>query len=71
MAQEIRHFIGRKIKKLRLEKGLTQARLSDLSRVKYKYIQQIEGKNPPNLRIDTLVRIAKALRISPEKLFRR
>jgi transcriptional regulator with XRE-family HTH domain len=71
MAQEIRYQISRKIKKIRQTRGLTQAKLSDLSRVKYKYIQQIEGKNPPNLRIDTLARIAKALKLPTEKLLAR
>jgi transcriptional regulator with XRE-family HTH domain len=68
MTQEIRHQISQKIKKLRQDSKLTQAKLSELSRVKYKYLQQIEGKNPPNLRADTLARIAKALKVSPSKL---
>ena len=47
--------------KIYQKKGLTQAELSEISKVKYKYLQEIEGKNPPNLRVDTLARIAKAL----------
>jgi transcriptional regulator with XRE-family HTH domain len=42
--------------------------VSEISKVAYKYLQEIEGKNPPNLRVDTLARIAKALKISASKL---
>ncbi|HOW59805.1 MAG TPA: helix-turn-helix transcriptional regulator [Candidatus Omnitrophota bacterium] len=61
MQREIRQRIGSEIKKLRQRKGLTQAQLSEISHIKYKYIQTIEGKNPPNIRIDTLERISKSL----------
>ena len=68
MGKEIRHQIGAKIKKLRREEGLTQAQLSEMSQIKYKYIQEIEGKNPPNIRVDTLERLARVFRIKPGKL---
>lgn len=61
MQREIRQRIGSEIKKLRQRKGLTQAQLSEISHIKYKYIQTIEGKNPPNIRIDTLERLSKSL----------
>ena len=61
METEIRHLVASKIKQLRHEKGLTQAQLADSSQIKYKYVQEIEGKNPPNIRVDTLARIAEAL----------
>jgi len=68
MGKEIRHKIGSKIKSYRKAKGLTQAELSEVTHVKYKYVQQIEGKNPPNLRVDTLQRIASGLKIPVWKL---
>ena len=68
MEKEIRHHIGAKIKKRRENKGLTQTQLSEISHVKYKYLQMIEGKNPPNIRVDTLARIAKGLRLPPFRL---
>ena len=68
MEREIRHQIGAKIKKLRQKRGLTQAQLSEVSQIKYKYLQEIEGKNPPNIRVDTLDRLAKVFRIKPGKL---
>ncbi len=63
MGREIRHQIAQRIKEVRQARGLTQAELSAKSKVAYKYIRQIEGKNPPNMRIDTLARIAKTLNV--------
>ncbi len=68
MHREIRHKIGSAIRKTRQTKGLTQAELAEISRVTYKYVQQIEGKNPPNVRIDTLARLAKGLKTPVWKL---
>lgn len=68
MQREIRQRIGSEIKKLRQRKGLTQAQLSEICHIKYKYIQTIEGKNPPNIRIDTLERISKGLGIPSWKI---
>ena len=64
MKKEIRHEIGERIKKVRERKGLTQAQLSEKSKVKYKYLQEIEGSNPPNIRVDTLNRLAESMEIS-------
>lgn len=63
MGKEIRHHISKRIREFRNLRGLTQAELSEMSKVAYKYIQQIEGKNPPNIRVDTLARISKTLRV--------
>ena len=68
MEENIRLRVGKKIKKLRNKQGYTQERLSEISGIDYKYIQRIEGKNPPALKIDTIERIAKALKVTPAKL---
>ena len=68
MGREIRHHISKRIREFRKLRGLTQAELSEMSKVAYKYIQQIEGKNPPNVRVDTLARIAKTLQIKCSSL---
>ena len=34
-----------------------------LTNIDYKYIQRIEGKNPPAIKIDTIERLANALKI--------
>ena len=68
MEQNIRLKIGKNIKRLRNKLGYTQEKFSEISQIDYKYIQKIEGKNPPALKIDTIERIAKALKVSPAKL---
>ncbi|MHA1401830.1 MAG: helix-turn-helix domain-containing protein, partial [Candidatus Heimdallarchaeaceae archaeon] len=60
--------LGRKIKELRKTRGYTQDRLSDLAGIDYKYLQRIEGKNPPALKIDTIEKLARALKVKPAKL---
>lgn len=70
MQREIRQRIGSEIKKLRQQRGLTQAQLSEISHIKYKYIQTIEGKNPPNIRVDTLERISKSLDVPSWKVLK-
>ncbi|RJP28014.1 MAG: XRE family transcriptional regulator [Candidatus Omnitrophota bacterium] len=42
--------------------------LSEVADIDYKYIQRIEGKNPPALKIDTIDRLARALKVKPAEL---
>jgi len=60
--------LAQRIKRLRKKCGYTQDQLAELTKIDYKYIQRIEGRNPPALKIDTLERIAKVFRISLSKL---
>ena len=60
--------MGKRIRELRKKRGYTQEKLSEAVNIDYKYIQRIEGKNPPNIRMETLQRLAKALKITPSKL---
>lgn len=64
MENHIRLKLSRKIKELRKKCGYTQEKLSEAADIEYKYIQKIEGKNPPNLKLETLQRLAKAFKIS-------
>jgi len=68
MEGSIKLKLGRKIKSTRQKLGYTQEKLSEATGIDYKYIQRIEGRSPPNLKIETIARIAKALKISPSKL---
>jgi transcriptional regulator with XRE-family HTH domain len=68
MDASIRLKLGKRIKQLRKENGYTQATLAELIDLDYKYVQRIESKNPPALRIDTIDRIAKTFKITPSKL---
>lgn len=68
MTSTIRKKIGSKIKKLRLAQGYTQAQLAEKIGIDYKYLQKVEGPNTPDLKIDTIQKIAKALKTSPAEL---
>ncbi len=68
MEMNVRLKLGRRIKELRRKFGYTQDKLSEITSIDYKYIQKIEGKNPPALKIDTLARLTKAFKIPLSKL---
>ncbi|MBF0483373.1 MAG: helix-turn-helix transcriptional regulator [Candidatus Omnitrophica bacterium] len=56
------------VKKYRQKNNLTQEELSEISGVAYKYIQKIEGKTTPNVGIDLVEKLAKALKTTSSKL---
>lgn len=60
--------LAKRLKDLRLKHKITQEQLAEAVKTSYKYVQRIEGKNPPDLRISSLERFAMALRIKPSKL---
>lgn len=62
--------LGRNIKEMRKKQGITQERLSELIDTSYKYIQRIEGKTPPDVRLSTIIRLAKALKVTPADLLK-
>ena len=68
MEENIRLQLAQKIKKLRRELSYTQEKLADETRIDYKYIQRIESKNPPAVKIDTIKKLAIALKVDPSKL---
>jgi len=70
MEENIRLKIGRRIKELRKMCEYTQDKLSEVADIDYKYLQRIEGKNPPALKIDTIGKLAKALRVKPSELLK-
>ncbi len=60
-------LLGRRIKALRSERGLTQEQLGERSRVNYKYIGAVErGEENPTLKI--LVKLARGLDIEIDQL---
>lgn len=70
MEYTIRRKLGRKIKELREKYFYTQEELSEIADIDYKYIQRIEGKKPPALKIDTIEKLAKALKVKPYNLLK-
>ena len=68
MQPNTRLKLGKRIRQLRHKHGLTQDRLAEMTGIDYKYIQKIEGKEPPAIRIDTIEKLAKAFKVSCSKL---
>ncbi|MDD5014786.1 MAG: helix-turn-helix transcriptional regulator [Atribacterota bacterium] len=70
MSNVIGRELGRKVKELRRKRGITQEQLAELIETSYKYLQRIEGKNPPDVRLTTILRLAKALKVKPAELLK-
>ena len=68
MESSITLKLGGKIKELRKSNGYTQEKFAQLAKIDYKYLQKIEGKNPPNIKVETIEKLAKAFKIKPSKL---
>ena len=65
---KIRKTFSKNLKKLRLDKGFTQEQFAEKLGISVRYIQQLEGKNTPNVKIDTLELLAKELKVKPCEL---
>lgn len=62
--------LGKKIQKLRKQKGLTQEELAEIVKISRVYMGYIEqGRESPSLK--TLMKLAKKLGVSVEDLFHR
>ena len=68
--ENIRLRIGKRIKELRKKCGYTQEKFSEIADIDYKYLQRLEGKNPPALKVDTIGKLAKALKVKPAELLK-
>mgnify|MGYP000639799784 CR=1 FL=1 len=66
--KDIKKIAGQNIRRFRIKKGLTQVELADKAGITYKYLQKIEGKNPPNLKIDTIAKISSTLGVDFAKI---
>jgi transcriptional regulator with XRE-family HTH domain len=68
MEPTIRLTFGKKLRELRVKNGLTQEKLAELALIDYKYLQRLEGKNPPNIKLETIEKLAKTLKVKPSEL---
>lgn len=67
---DVRRRVGLNLQRIRRDKGLSQEELADRSSVHQTYLSGVEGgKRNPSIAV--LARIAKALNIDAEELFRR
>ena len=67
MSKDITLQFSVNLRKFRQARKLTQQKLADVAGIEYKYIQRLESKKPPAVRLDTLARLARALQIHPSK----
>lgn len=70
MAKELREIFAKNLKRLREDAGLTQVDLAEALGITARYIQQLEGKRVPNVRLDTLEQLAKVLRVKPDSFLK-
>jgi transcriptional regulator with XRE-family HTH domain len=59
--------LGKRVRALRQQRGISQEALADLAEIHRNYISQIEG-GKRNLSFFNVVKIARALKVSPSKL---
>ena len=62
--------IGKNLKKLRQEKGISQDRLSKLADLSLNTVVTVESGANPNPTIETLTKIAKALEVRVDDLIK-
>lgn len=67
-SQDPRILFGRRIRELRMERGLSQERLAELSNLHRNYIGGIE-RGERNVGLINIVELAHALRVKPVTLF--
>jgi transcriptional regulator with XRE-family HTH domain len=63
-------IIGKNIKKLREQKGISQDRLSKLADISSNTVAKLELDDSPNPTIETLQKIAKALNVRVDDLIK-
>ena len=70
MAKKSARFrFGQGIRKLRMKYFWPQEKLAKRAGISRSYLQKIEGKNPPNVTIDTIKKIADAFKRGMPNLF--
>lgn len=70
MKEAINHQLGQRVRDLRIKNKLTQEQLAASAHISLKYIQRIEGKNPPDVGLETLEKLAEGFKIPLSKLIK-
>lgn len=60
MESSIAQHLLKRLKELRVQRGLTQEAFAEMSGISYKYYQAVEQGKKLDLRLSTLERLAKA-----------
>ena len=69
MAFVYRRTVGQQIRAYRKEAGLTQEKLAEKASLSYKYVGEVE-RGVVNVSLDSLMRLAKALKLKVSDLVR-
>ncbi|MEW4354615.1 helix-turn-helix transcriptional regulator [Streptococcus pneumoniae] len=65
---EMREYIGKRVRKLRLEKGITQESLAEKAGLAHNYIYRVENQHL-NIKADTIDKLIEALDVTPAEFF--
>src|SRR5688572_27255437 len=68
MESETARRLIKRLRQLREDRGLTQEKLSEVAGLEYKHYQAVEAGRKPDLRLSTLVKLAKGLGLEPWEL---
>lgn len=68
LTPEIRLQFARRLKTLRKRFHLTQEQMAERLEMDVRYYQRLESNKPGAVKIDTIAKIAKALKLTPSKL---
>ena len=63
-----RVLFGRRLRELRLERGLSQEKLAELADLHQNYVGGVE-RGERNIALSNIVALARALKVRPSKLF--
>ena len=69
MALTHRKVVGQNVRKFRKQARLTQEQLGEKANLTYKYVGEVE-RGSVNVSLDSLMRIAKALKVRIQDLLR-
>lgn len=70
LPEELKDKFAKNLKFYRKKARLTQIELAEKLGISARYVQQLEGKRVPNVRLDTIEQIASILRIDPPSLLK-
>ena len=62
---KLRKRFVRNLREIRKRKNLTQEQLAERLNISVRYVQVLESKNCPNIKLDTVSKLAKALKVKP------
>lgn len=68
LTPEIRLQFAKRLKALRKRSHLTQEQMAERLEMDVRYYQRLESNKPGAVKIDTIDKIAKALKLTPSKL---